>query len=159
MGICLDNIDWRLMADTGAVLAGAGAALAAIFAAYQICVDRSWRKRDRTFSHSPYRNEEFLTALRELEKKYPFFAKRNSKEQVTRKVGKDIVPHLVIAANFWGQMATEYKIGLLDKKLARNLLRWKFKKFCHVFNDWLKREGRDLIYEDTLELFKEWDKE
>ena len=81
---------------------------------------------------------------------------RNSNEPVVGKIREKAVDDLVFAANMWGHMATEYENKLLDKSIARQVLSAKFLKFCHVFEDWFTRDGRDELYRDTLKLNCEW---
>jgi len=127
------------------------------------------RKIDRTFAHSPYRTKRFHEARMRLQKIYPqliigadIFDKivvGRSADLTYRVNGQILDKHvddLVMVANMWGQMASEHKLGLLDEMVAREVLRYNFMKFCHVFDDWLHRGDRDRQYNDTLLLYEEW---
>lgn len=127
------------------------------------------RKIDRTFGHSPYRTTRFHLARMKLQKAYPqlkigadiFDAvvlgkSSDTNYRVDGPIKEDHVDDLVMVANMWGQMASEHKLGLLDEMVAREVLRYNFMKFCHVFDDWLHRGARDRQYNDTLLLYEEW---
>ncbi|MBL4892920.1 MAG: hypothetical protein JKX91_14070 [Rhizobiaceae bacterium] len=127
------------------------------------------RKIDRTFAHSPYRTARFHLARMRLQKIYPqlkisaeyfddIILKRSAdaKYRVNGAIKEEYVDDLVMVANMWGQMASEHKLGLLDEMVAREVLRYNFMKFCHVFDDWLHRGDRDRQYNDTLLLYEEW---
>lgn len=138
------------------IVASLAAAASAIFAGIHIYRDTHWRKIARTLSHSPYRNEEFLKAIRQLEHRYQCFEDRKSNQVITGKIDKTLTKDLVLAANYFGQMATELENGLLHENIAKSSLKWRFVKFCSVFEDWLTRDGRHEIYKDTLSLYRRW---
>lgn len=143
-------MDWTI------ILASFAAAASAVFAGCQFRADRKWRKLDRTFSHSPYRNVKFLDSIEKLKNKYECFRKRESDGVVLSAIPKQLVPDFVLVANLWGQMAMEYKAGLLDEDIAKKLLRTNFVKFCQIFENWLGSETRSDIYTDTLWLYDKW---
>lgn len=149
IGECWDLLDWS-------IIAGIAAAASAVFAGYHICQDRKWRRLDRTFSHSPYRNEKFLEAIDNLKKNCDCFKDRQSTQQAPELVCKLLVNDLVYAANLWGQMAMEHEKGLLDKKIAKDLLQKNYCKFCHTFEKWLGSSNRDDTYLVTLSLYEKW---
>lgn len=127
------------------------------------------RKIDRTFAHSPYKTARFHLARMRLQKIYPqlkigaehfeeIILKKSAdpKFRVNESIKEEYVDDLVMVANMWGQMASEHKLGLLDEMVARDVLRFNFMKFCHVFDDWLHRGHRERIYNDSLILYEEW---
>lgn len=135
----------------------------------QIEDDAIARKIDRTFSHSPYRTSRFHIARMRLQKAYPqlkigvdvfdgivLTKSSDLTYRVNGAIKEDYVDDLVMVANMWGQMASEHKLGLLDEMVAREVLRYNFMKFCHVFDDWLHRGDRDRQYNDSLLLYEEW---
>lgn len=127
------------------------------------------KRIDRTFAHSPYRTARFHIARMRLQKIYPQLKvgaekfdeivlgrSNDANYRVNGPINEDYVDDLVMVANMWGQMASEHKLGLLDEMVAREVLRYNFMKFCHVFDDWLHRGDRDRQYNDTLLLYEEW---
>ncbi|MBL4732027.1 MAG: hypothetical protein JKY82_05430 [Rhizobiaceae bacterium] len=158
-----------VVAATAAWLAARSSARSVLQSRIQMEEDATARKIDRTFAHSPYRTTRFHIARMRLQKVYPqlkigaeIFDKvvlgqsSDVNYRVNEPIKEEYVDDLVMVANMWGQMASEHKLGLLDEMVAREVLRFNFMKFCHVFDNWLRRGGRDRIYNDSLILYEEW---
>ncbi len=163
LAVSCDLISWEALAAIGAIAAACAAAISAWHSkkaaenAERLAKDQIYHaKVERTIAHSPDRNRDLKCVLSSLAKKYPMLKKRDGREVVVGKIDKEFVPDLETAANLWGQMATQYCLGLLDKETAKSVLKWRFIKFCDVFEDWLTRDGRENIYVDTLKLHKLW---
>jgi len=153
-------------------VAAIAAALGAFFAGYQICSDNRWRKRDRTYSHSPTRNESFQKALDsfatdDFKRKYPGmeleqrkFRNELKREKSEFKFEGKIDENLVIpVANLWGQMASEYYADLLDRRIAKEVLWFRYMRFVFVFEKWLSEKDRMGTYDKTIKLYKKWKKD
>ncbi|MFK5980553.1 MAG: hypothetical protein QM488_16885 [Rhizobiaceae bacterium] len=158
-----------LVAAFAAAAAARSSALTVKQSRDQMEEDAISRKIDRTFAHSPYRTPRFHLARMRLQKAYPqlkigaekfdaIVLGRSSDVnfRVNEPIKEEYVDDLVMVANMWGQMASEHKLGLLDEMVARDVLRYNFMKFCHVFDYWLHRGNRDRIYNDSLILYEEW---
>jgi hypothetical protein len=162
MQLLTDILGWQGWSGIVA-LATLAAALATFFTANaarraantaesQLRDERTWKMRERVFYHSPYRNDKLNDSIRYLESKYKY--KHEKVDTYDEKANEEEILNIEIAANLFGQMASEYQNDLIDKALGKKVLKNNFVSFCRYFKPWL--EKREELYSDTLALYKEW---
>lgn len=146
------------------------AAVAAIFAGVQILYSRKQnerelllRQRDRVFSYSIFKNQEYRVSRDVLRDAFGTFAsmsrKISSQEiRCANEKHENIQFHIFACIAHWDRLATEIHLGLADKEAAFVLHHVSVTDLCTGFREFL--EGRQKLnpqlYIDLLVIADEW---